>query len=171
LAVLIEALAAAGGGGPIELRIAGVVEHDSYWSYCQRLQATAMTTNPNLSVFYLGHLDYAAIDDLFRHSDIVAIPSQWPEPLGAVAIEAMSAGAAVIASNIVGLDTALVDNHNGVLVDPYDVTAWSAAVESLLHSPEVAYRLGAQAHADVAGITVADHLHTLDQMISHARRR
>ena len=130
-----------------------------------------MTTNPSLSVSYLGHLDYAAIDDLFRQSDIVAIPSQWPEPLGAVAIEAMSAGAAVIASNIGGLDTALVDNHNGVLVDPYDVTAWSAAVESLLHSPEDAHRLGAQAHSDVAGITVADHLHTLDQMISHARRR
>jgi glycosyltransferase involved in cell wall biosynthesis len=171
LAVLIEALAAARGDGPIELRIAGVVENDSYWSYCQRLQTTAMTTNPGLNVSYLGHLDYAAIDDLYRQSDIVAIPSQWPEPLGAVAIEAMSAGAAVIASNIGGLDTALVDNHNGVLVDPYDVTAWSAAVESLLHSPEVAYRLGAQAHADVAGITVADHLHTLDQMISHARRR
>ena len=78
-----------------------------------------MAANPHLSVTYLGHLDYAATDDLFRQSDIVAIPSQWPEPLGAVAIEAMSAGAAVVASNIGGLDTALVDNHNGLLVDPH----------------------------------------------------
>ena len=157
-------------GGPIELRIAGVVEHDTYWSYCQRLQETAMTANPHLNVSYLGHLDYAATDDLFRQSDIVAIPSQWPEPLGAVAIEAMSAGAAVVASNIGGLDTALVDNRNGVLVDPPNVTAWSAAVESLLHSPERAHRLGAQAHHDVAGLNVADHVHALDQMISQAGR-
>ena len=92
------------------------------------------------------------------------------EPLGAVAIEAMSAGAAVVASNIGGLDTALVDNRNGVLVDPDDVTAWSAAVQSLLHSPERAHRLGAQAHSDVAGITVADHVYMLDQIISQAGR-
>ena len=120
---------------------------------------------------YFGHLDYAATDDLLRQSDIVAIPSQWPEPLGAVAIEAMSAGAAVVASNIGGLDTALVDNRNGVLVDPADVVAWSAAVGLLLRSPERAHRLGVQAHHDVAGRNVADHIDALDQMISHAGDR
>lgn len=168
LAVLIEALGAARSDGAIELCIAGVVEHDSYWSHCQRLQVTAMAANPHLSVGYVGHLDYTAADDLFRRSDIVAIPSQWPEPLGAVAIEAMSAGAAVVASNIGGLDTALVDNRNGVLVDPPSVTAWSAAIESLLHNPERAHRLGTQAHLDVAGINVADHVHALDRIISQA---
>ena len=100
----------------------------------------------------------------------MTIPSQWPEPLGAVAIEAMSAGAAVIASNIGGLDTALVDNHNGLLIDPPNVAAWSAAIESLLHSPERARQLGAQAHRDVAGITAADHLDALDRIIAQARR-
>ncbi len=93
LAVLIEALGALRGDGPIELCIAGLVEHGAYWAHCQRLQAIAIVTNPHLTVTYLGHLDYAATDDLFRRSDIVAIPSQWPEPLGAVAMEAMSAGA------------------------------------------------------------------------------
>jgi len=74
LAVLIEALAAIQGGPPIELRIAGVVEHDAYWSHCQRIQATATATNPRLKVTYLGHLDYSATNELFRQSDIVTIP-------------------------------------------------------------------------------------------------
>ena len=171
LAVLIEALAAVHGSGPIELRIAGVIEHDTYWSHCQRIQQSATTANPHLTVTYLGHLDYPTTDDLFRQSDIVALPSQWPEPLGAVAIEAMSAGATVIASNIGGLDTALVDRHNGLLIDPPDIPAWSAAIQSLLHDPERARRLGAQAHRDTADRTTADHLQALDRIIAQAGSR
>lgn len=165
LAVLIEALGAVRGSGPIELRIAGVVEHDDYWSDCQRIQLTAIAANPRLTVTYLGHLDYPATDELFRRSDIVAIPSQWPEPLGAVALEAMSAGAAVISSNIGGLNTALVDRHNGLLIDPPKVTAWTEAIESLLQSPERARQLGAQAHSDVASVTTAGHLAALDRLV------
>lgn len=168
LAVLIEALGAVRGSGPIELRIAGVVEHDAYWSDCRRIQRAAIATNPHLEVTYLGHLHYSATDDLFQQSDIVAVPSQWPEPLGAVALEAMSAGAAVIASNIGGLDTALVDNHNGLLIDPPNVAAWSAAIESLLHSPERAGQLGAQAHRDVAGVTTVRHLDALERIVVEA---
>jgi glycosyltransferase involved in cell wall biosynthesis len=170
LAVVIEALAVVQESPPIELRIAGPVEHDAYWSRCQRIQTAAMVTNPRLSVTYLGHLDYSATDELFRQSDIVTIPSQWPEPLGAVALEAMSAGAAVIASHIGGLDTALIEGHNGLLIDPPNVAAWSAAITSLLHSPERARKLGAQAHRDVAGITATDHLQALDRIIAQARR-
>ncbi len=165
LAVLIEALGAVRGSGPIELRIAGVVEHDGYWSDCQRVQLAAIAANPNLRVTYLGHLHYSATDELFRQSDIVTVPSQWPEPLGAVALEAMSAGAAVVASYIGGLDTAIVDSRNGLLIDPPNVTAWSAAIESLLHSPERAGQLGAQAHRDVAGVTTLRHLSALERII------
>jgi len=169
LAVLVEALGAVKDSPPIELRIAGVVEHGAYWSRCQRIQAAAMAANPRLKVIYLGHLDYSATDELFRQSDLVTIPSQWPEPLGAVAIEAMSAGAAVIASHIGGLDTALVDGHNGLLIDPPNVAAWASAIESLLHDPERARRLGAQAHRDAAG-SAAGHLAVFNKIIARARR-
>jgi glycosyltransferase involved in cell wall biosynthesis len=169
LDVLIEALGAVQHSPPIELRIAGVVEHNAYWSHCQRIQATATAANPRLRVTYLGHLDYSATDELFRQSDLVTIPSQWPEPLGAVAIEAMSAGAAVIASHIGGLDTALVDGHNGLLIDAPNVAAWASAIASLLHDPDRARRLGAQAHRDAAG-TAAGHLTAFNEIIARARR-
>ena len=125
-----------------------------------------MSANPRLSVTYLGHLDYDAIDEQFRQSDIVTIPSQWPEPLGAVALEAMSAGAAVIASNVGGLNDTLVHDHNGLHVDPGDVTAWATAITTLLQDPDHAGRLGQQGHRDFAGLAIDDHLADLDHLVS-----
>ena len=166
LAVLIEALGTIESDANIELRVAGVVESDSYWAHCQHLQASAMSANPRLSVTYLGHLDYDLIDEQFRQSDIVTIPSQWPEPLGAVALEAMSAGAAVIASNTGGLNDTVVDDHNGLHVDPYDVAAWATAIMSLLDDPSRASRLGRQGHRDFAGLAIDHHLTELGHLAS-----
>lgn len=114
LAVLIEALGSVRSDSRIELCIAGVVEHQAYWSHCQLLEQRASKANAQLRVRYLGRLHYAATDELFNQSDIVAVPSQWPEPFGAVALEAMSAGAAVVASRIGGLDTCLDAGHSRV---------------------------------------------------------
>ena len=115
---------------------------------------------------WLGHLEYPATDELLRVSDIVVVPSQWPEPLGAVALEAMSAGAAVIASRIGGLDTWLVDGVNGVLVDPHDGPGWAGAIEALLQDPAHAQALGRRAHEDVRGLTAPAHVAALDQVVS-----
>ena len=79
LAVVIEALGATQHDAPVELRIAGVIEDHRYWLHCQRLQAAAMARSPDLTITYLGHLDYDATDEQFRQSDIVAVPSQWPD--------------------------------------------------------------------------------------------
>jgi glycosyltransferase involved in cell wall biosynthesis len=171
LATLIEAVATVTTGGPIELRIAGVVEHAGYWEDCRGLLHDAVSRNPDLRVSWLGHLDYAATDELLRSSDVVAVPSRWPEPLGAVALEAMSAGAAVAASRIGGLDTWLVDGRNGLLVEPSDRSAWAEAIGSLLRDPAWAEELGTRAHHDVRGLTAAAHVAAFDKVIRWALRR
>ena len=168
LAQLIEALARVGAEGPIELRIAGVVEHAGYWDGCWELLHDAVGRNPKLRVSWLGHLDYPATDELLRLSDIVAVPSQWPEPLGAVALEAMSAGAAVVASAIGGLDTWIVDGRNGLLVEPADVAAWAEAIGSLIRDPARAEDLGTRAHQDVRGLTAEAHVAALDRVVRNA---
>ena len=166
LAVVIEALGSIVTDSTVELRIAGVIEDHSYWAHCQHLQTVAMSRNPRLSVTYLGHLDYDATDEQLRQADIVTVPSQWPEPLGAVALEAMSTGAAVIASNVGGLNTSLVHDHSGLHVDPRDVNAWAEAIASLLQYPEKARRLGRQARRDLADVAIGDHLNDLDDLIT-----
>ena len=171
LAVLIEALGALRGDGPIELCIAGLVEHGAYWAHCQRLQAIAIVTNPHLTVTYLGHLDYAATDDLFRRSDIVAIPSQWPEPLGAVAMEAMSGRERQSSPRTsVGSTPISLTAATDYLVDASSaVTAWTETLELLLQHPARARHFGAQAHRDASRITAADHLQALDAMVLRPR--
>ena len=166
LAIVIEALGATQHDAPVELRIAGVIEDHDYWSHCQQLQAAAMARSPDLTITYLGHLDYDTIDEQFRQSDIVTVPSQWPEPLGAVALEAMSAGAAVIASSVGGLNDTLVHDHSGLHADPGAVDSWVKALTTLLQRPDHARRLGHQAHRDVAGIAIGDHLDDLDRLVS-----
>jgi glycosyltransferase involved in cell wall biosynthesis len=168
LAQLIEALATVRAEGHVELRIAGVVEHAGYWDDCRALLHDAIGANPNLGVKSLGHLDYPTTDELLRVSDIVVVPSQWPEPLGAVALEAMSAGAAVVASRIGGLDTWLVDDVNGVLVEPHDRSGWADAIERLLRDPAHAQALGRRAHEDVRGLTAPAHVAALDQVVRAA---
>jgi glycosyltransferase involved in cell wall biosynthesis len=165
LAVLIEALASIGSTAAVELRVAGVIEHLGYWEHCQRLQLRAMALNPNLQISALGHLDYAATDELLRQSDIVAIPSQWPEPLGSVALEAMSAGAAVIASDIGGLAGTISHGDNGLLVAPGATGAWTAAIDILLDHPEQARRLGQRGHRQARRHTISDHLDVLDHIV------
>jgi len=122
-------------------------------------------SNRGLTITYLGHLDYDATDELFRQSDIVVVPSQWPEPLGAVALEAMSAGAAVIASSVGGLNDTLVHDHNGLHARPGDVDSWARALTTLLEHPEHARRLGQQAHRDFATMAIGDHLDELDDLV------
>ncbi|MET0325524.1 MAG: glycosyltransferase family 4 protein [Ilumatobacteraceae bacterium] len=171
LAVVIEALGRTTNPAPIELRIAGVVEDQSYWQHCLAVQAVAMAANPRLTVDVLGHLDYDATDELFRSADIVTIPSQWPEPLGAVALEAMSAGSAVVAASIGGLGSTLRHGRSGLLVEPTDVTAWVGALTALLDDPALARRLGTQAHRDVGGAAIGDHVGVLDEIATTSRRR
>lgn len=169
LAVLIEALGSVRSDSRIELCIAGVVEHHDHWNHCQLLLQRATMANAQLRVSYRGHLDYAATDELFSQSDIVAVPSQWPEPLGAVALEAMSAGATVVASQIGGLDTCLDAGHSGSLVEPSHVTGWARAIEALLHDPGRAGQLAARGQARARTYTVQSHLIALDQAIRRAR--
>ena len=128
-----------------------------------------MKANPGLTATYLGHLGYDATDELFGQSDIVTVPSCWPEPLGAVALEAMAAGAAVIASPVGGLADVVVHGHNGLHATPGDVGAWSDALTILLEQPATAAGLGRQARLDVSSNSIAVHLRELDTLVAACR--
>jgi glycosyltransferase involved in cell wall biosynthesis len=168
LAVLIEALGRARFRVPVELRIAGVSEHENYHANCVELAERAARANPLLRVRWLGHLDYAGVDELLAESDVAAVPSQWPEPLGAIALEAMAAGAVVVASDIGGLGTYLISGRNCVLTRPDDVDGWARAIEGVVDQRDWAARLSARARTDVAGLTVGAHVDELAAIIGRA---
>jgi glycosyltransferase involved in cell wall biosynthesis len=82
--------------------------------------------------------------DLKRHIDasaMVVLPS-FSEGLGRIVLEAMSCGRPVIVSDIAAVQDLITTTWNGLLVTPGDVHALAAAIETLLHTPELAMKLG-----------------------------
>lgn len=66
-------------------------------------------------VTFHSNMDRSALDDLYATVDVVFIPSRY-ESFGLVAIEAMAAGAMVIAAEVGGLKEVVEDGENGYLV-------------------------------------------------------
>jgi mannosyltransferase len=60
-------------------------------------------------------------------------------------IEAMSVGAALVASRAGAAELVVNDGDNGLLVPTGDVTALAAALESLMRNPEAAAAMGRRA--------------------------
>jgi glycosyltransferase involved in cell wall biosynthesis len=73
---------------------------------------------------------------LYRWADIVVVPSKLPEPLGRVAIEAMSFGRPVIASEIGGLPEVVKDQVTGWLIPPGDPTILAGALRWINERPQ-----------------------------------
>jgi glycosyltransferase involved in cell wall biosynthesis len=79
----------------------------------------------------------------------LVVPSRR-EGLGLIALEAISRGRPVIASDVGGLPEVVRDGVDGVLVPPGDAVALAAALEKLPLAPPVGDALQAHAPRDVA---------------------
>jgi glycosyltransferase involved in cell wall biosynthesis len=81
-------------------------------------------------------------DKHYEWANLVVVPSTSPEPFGLVAIEAMSAGRAVIAANHGGLAEIVVDGTTGTLVSPGDARDLASAIEIYLENGDIVRRHG-----------------------------
>jgi D-inositol-3-phosphate glycosyltransferase len=99
-------------------------------------------------VRFLPPLARPALADLYRASDLVAVPS-YSESFGLVALEAQACGTPVVAAAVGGLVTAVRDRVSGVLVDSHDPADWARVLAALLAAPAWRSELaaGAVAHA------------------------
>ena len=82
-----------------------------------------------------------------RNCDVYVLPSR-EEGSGSLAVlEALQAGAAIVASGVDGIPEDLTDGHDALLVPPGDPAALQAAIGRLLGDPELRSRLGAAARS------------------------
>jgi len=98
-------------------------------------------------VAFAGHLDRAGLDEAYRHADIAVFPSRPAasgdqDGLPVAMLEAMGSGLAVIASDLPGLNEAVVDGISGVLVPPGDHAALAATIRELAADPAQRRALG-----------------------------
>jgi len=82
----------------------------------------------------LGWLPHAATEALLGRAGLVVVPSRY-EPFGMVALEAMRAGAPVLAADVGGLPDVVTAGSGGRLVRSREPAAWRSAIEDVLASP------------------------------------
>ena len=87
----------------------------------------------------LGYVDDDELAELYAGCSCFAYPSLY-EGFGLPVLEAMSAGAPVITSNVSSLPE--VAGDSALMVDPLDVAAITAALVEVLTNPATAKRLG-----------------------------
>jgi len=90
----------------------------------------------------------AAVRAAFGRAYAAVVPSRWAEPFGIVAIEAMAAGALVIAADVGGLGGVVRPEVTGLLVPPDDAGALAQAMIRLDIDFALRTRLGARAAAE-----------------------
>lgn len=80
---------------------------------------------------FLGKLEGVDLDRLIEQALAVIIPSRWPENMPLAAIEAMSAGKTVIASDIGGLSELIENKKNAYLFPVNDIQKLRDIIMSL----------------------------------------
>jgi len=112
-------------------------------------------------VLFLGNQE--VMEELLPLADVFLLPSST-ESFGLVALEAMSAGVPVVASNVGGLPELVESGQTGFLVPPEDLSAHVRAVLKILGDAPLRRRFGA------AGRKVAREQFDVDRVVERYRK-
>jgi D-inositol-3-phosphate glycosyltransferase len=82
-------------------------------------------------VMFTPPVEQSRLVDYYQAASVVVVPS-YNESFGLVAIEAQACGTPVVAANVGGLPTAVVDGETGVLVEGHDPRNYADVIERLL---------------------------------------
>lgn len=107
----------------------------------QRPDTPPMTGNCEHPVIVRTNAGHRQVIAAMRSARVVCVPSRWAEPQGLVAIEAMSTGTPVVASDIGGLRDVIDHNCSGLLVPPGNAGELARALEQLLDDQALHTRL------------------------------
>lgn len=132
--VLLEALAQV--RVPFECLIFGDGNHRPY---CEELSRKLGLSD---RVSFKGYLPSAEVDKHYADASLAVVSSVWPEPFGAVGLEAMRHGLPVVAFDAGGIREWLHDGENGFLVPWMDRATYAARVEQLLGDKALARQMG-----------------------------
>ena len=112
----------------IELLIAGKGEYEEF---------VKNIAKEDKRVVYKGFLSEEEKNSLLMSSDVLIIPSNWPEPFGRVIIEAYKFGLPVIGTNIGGIPEVIDNNITGLLVEANNKEQLSEAIDYFCESDNI----------------------------------
>jgi len=93
-------------------------------------------------VYFKGFVPQEEIAACYREASVAVVSSVWPEPFGAVGLEAMRYGLPVVAFDAGGIREWLINSQNGFLVPWMDRASFAVRVEELLSDKQLARQMG-----------------------------
>ncbi len=126
-------------------------------SYCEEL---ARKLGLEDRVHFKGYVPHAELESFYTDASLAVVSSVWPEPFGAVGLEAMRHGLPVVAFNAGGISEWLFDGENGFLVPWMDRDQFARRIDQLLGDKAQARQLGER------GRQIGSEKFNFDQYIS-----
>jgi glycogen synthase len=140
--VLLQAMPLLMRRHPVRLVIGGVGPFEA------ELKRRAAQLGVADRVHFPGFLPDADVQALYRAADAAIVPSTY-EPFGIVALEAMAAGAPLVATETGGLAEIVRHGENGLKAVPGDPVSLAEQIDLLLTDQALASRLAGSARREV----------------------
>lgn len=128
LHVLLDAFASLPEGSPVSLNLVGDGELMG-WTR-ERVRGGV-----NGAVVFTGKVDHGKIDEVFARTDVMVLPSIWPENQPITITEAMASRTPVIASRLGGIPELIADGRSGYLFAAGDAGQLAARMSEFIADP------------------------------------
>jgi glycosyltransferase involved in cell wall biosynthesis len=116
-----------------------ILGEGSHKPYCEML---ARRLGLESRVTFKGYVPPEEMRTYYSEASVAVMSSVWPEPFGAVGLEAMRYGLPVVAFDAGAIKEWLTDGENGFLVPHMDRTQFAIRVETLLRDKTLAREMG-----------------------------
>ncbi len=126
---LLEALSLFGDKSKIRVNLVG--EGDQLPLYKQMVREMGWEG----SVRFWGKVDNTKLDQVYEETDVIILPSVWPENQPVSITEAMAARRPVIASRMGGIPELIEDGRSGYLFDAGDAIQLAARMKEFVDQP------------------------------------
>jgi glycosyltransferase involved in cell wall biosynthesis len=128
--VMLEALMLIRSPERISVNLVGGGELNDYAH--QRVEAAGLQS----VVRFWGKVDHTRIEEVFSETDVLILPSIWPENQPVTITEAMATRTAVIASEIGGIPELVTSGYNGYLFQPGSAKDLAEKMSEFINYPE-----------------------------------
>lgn len=147
-------------GRSLQLTFAGDGPSRHEW---EREAAALCRVDPEVRIAFRGWLPSDSLDELYAESDLLVLPSLWPEPLALVGLEAGRHGLPTVAFDVGGISDWLKSGSNGILApgDPPTVQGLADAMVAALENPAIYEQLRDGAAHATSEFTLDEHLRRL----------
>jgi D-inositol-3-phosphate glycosyltransferase len=135
IAISATAEVAHRGFGNIRLVIVGGPSGPSGDDELAMLKELAVDLGIAHQVVFVGPQSHEDLPSYYQAADLLLMPSR-SESFGLVAAEAQASGLPVVASAVGGLPYVVADGDSGVLIEGHSPSAFAAAIDKILSSPD-----------------------------------